>query len=103
MRLPPYDDADGSLPTTVKSLGKGSDKDGRPLVADLIRLRGNESKLVQELANEKARDQAQLQVALAAQEAKFAKLLERLDPFTKANVPPYCFYLRKLYPLLMID
>jgi hypothetical protein len=47
-RLPPYDDADGILPTTVKALGKGSGKDGRSLVADLIRLRGNESKLVQE-------------------------------------------------------
>jgi hypothetical protein len=50
-------------------------------------LRENETKLVQELANEKARAQAQLQAALAAQEAEFAKRLECLDPLTKANVP----------------
>ena len=45
-RQSPYDDADGSLPTTGKVLGKSSDKDGRPIVADLIRLRENETKLV---------------------------------------------------------
>ena len=56
-------------------------------VADLIRLRENETKLVQELANEKALALAQLQAALEAQEAEFAKRLERLDPLTKANVP----------------
>ena len=39
------------------------------------------------LANEKAKAQAQLQAALAAQEAESAKSLERLDPLTKANVP----------------
>ena len=78
-RLPPYNDADGSLPTTGKVFGKGSGKDGRPIVADLIRLRENETKLVQELANEKARAQAQIQAALAAQEAEFPK---RLDPLT---------------------
>ena len=44
-----------STQTTVKALCKGSGKDGRPLVADLIRLRENESKLVQELANENSR------------------------------------------------
>ena len=86
-RLPPYDDADGSLATTGKVLGKGSGKDGRPIVADLVRLRENESRLVQELANEMARAQAQLQAALAAQEAEFTKRLERLDPLTQANVP----------------
>ena len=44
---------------------------------------------VQELANEKvlALALAQLQAALEAQEAEFAKRLERLDPLTKANVP----------------
>ena len=63
----------------MKALDKGSDKDGRPLVADLIRLRGNESKLVQELVNEKARAQAQLQAALAAQKAEFAKRLKQMD------------------------
>ena len=82
-RLPPYDDADGSLTTTGKVLGKGSGKDGRPIVADLIRLRENETKLVQELANEKAR----------AQEAGFAERLERKPTFPK----------RKLSPLLMIE
>ena len=44
--------------TTNKVLGKGSGKDGRPLVADLIRLRENVTKLIQELANEKARTQS---------------------------------------------
>ena len=39
------------------------------------------------MANEKAKAQAQLQAALAAQEAEFAKRLKRLDPLTKANVP----------------
>ena len=82
--------------TTVKVLGKGSGKDGRPLVADLIRLRENESKLVEELAFEKARDQAKLQ-ALAAQEAEFAKCLERLDPLMKA------YPQRNLFSLLSID
>ena len=57
---PPIDDTEPGNMTTNKVLGKGSGKDGRPLVADLIRLRENESKLVQELANEKARAQAQL-------------------------------------------
>jgi len=47
MKLPPYDDTETGPHTTVKALGKASDKDG-PLVADLIRLRENESKLVQE-------------------------------------------------------
>ena len=37
-RLPPFDDADGSLPTAGKALGKGSGKEG-PIVADLIQLR----------------------------------------------------------------
>ena len=46
-RLPPYDDADGSLPTTGKVLGNGSGEDD-PIVADLIRLRENETKLLQE-------------------------------------------------------
>jgi hypothetical protein len=68
-------------------LGKGSGKDGRPLVADLIRLREIESKFAQELANEKARAQAQLQADLAAQVAELAKRLERMDSLTKANVP----------------
>jgi len=63
----------------------GSGKDGRPLVADLTRLRENESKLAQESANEKA--QAQLQAGLAAQEDEFAKRLEQVDSSTKANVP----------------
>ena len=54
-RLPPIDDTETGTITMVKALGKGSGKDGRPLVADLIRLRENESKLVQELVNEKAR------------------------------------------------
>ena len=71
--------------TTAKAWVSG--KDGRPRVADLIRLREIESKLVQESANEKARAQAQLQAALVAQEAKFAKRLERMDSLTKANVP----------------
>ena len=48
-RIPNYDDTETGPQTTVKALGKGSGKDGRPLVADLIRLRENESKLVQEL------------------------------------------------------
>ena len=49
--------------TTVKELGKGSGKDGRPLVADQIRLGENESKFVQALANEKAvHDGAQAQL-----------------------------------------
>jgi hypothetical protein len=73
MRLTAYDDADGSPTATGKVFGKGSGKDGRPIVADLVRLRENESRLVQELANEKARAQAQLHAALAAQEAEFAK------------------------------
>ena len=67
-RLPPIDDTETGTMTMVKVLGKGSGKDGRPLVADLIRLCENESKLVQELVNEKARAQAQLQAALAAQD-----------------------------------
>jgi len=75
----------------------GSGKDGRPLIADLIWLRENESKLVHELTNEKVRAQAQLQAALAAQEAEFPKRLERMDLLMKANVTQ-----RKLYPLLMI-
>ena len=52
-------------------------------------MRENESKLVQELANEKTRAQAQLQAALAAQEAEFTKRLERMDSLiiSKANVP----------------
>ena len=87
-RLPPIDDTETGTITTVKALDKDSGKDGRPLVADLIRLCENESKLVQELANEKARVQAQLQAALAAQEAEFTKRLERMDSLTKANVPP---------------
>ena len=49
------DDTETGTIKTVKALGKGSDKDGQSLVADLIRLRENESKLVQELANEKTR------------------------------------------------
>ena len=69
----------------MKVLGNGSSKDGRPLIADLIWLRENESKLVQELANEKARAQAQLQ---AAQDAEFAKRFEPMDSLTRANVPP---------------
>ena len=40
-RLPPIDDTETGTITTVKALGKGSGKDGRPLVADLIRLREN--------------------------------------------------------------
>ena len=52
-RLPPYDDSEIGPQTTVKALGKGFGKDGSPLVADLIRLREDESKLVQESANEK--------------------------------------------------
>ena len=44
-RLPPIDDTETGTITTVKALGKGSGKDGRPLVADLIRLRENQSKL----------------------------------------------------------
>ena len=85
-RLPAYDDAEGSPTATGKVISKGSGKEGRPIVADLVRLRESEARLAQELANEKARAQAQLQ-ALAAQEAEFAKRLERLDPLTKANVP----------------
>jgi hypothetical protein len=64
-----------------------------------VRLRESESRLVQELANEKARAQTQLQAALAAQEAEFAKRLERLDPLTKANVPET----QTLSLLLMIE
>jgi len=71
MRLPPYDDTDTGPQTTVKVLGKDSGKDGCSLVADLIRLRENESKIVQELANKKTRAQTQPQ----AQEAEFAKRL----------------------------
>ena len=56
--LPPYDDTETGTQTTVKALDKGSGKNGRPLVADLIRLRENESKLVQELTIEKAQEQA---------------------------------------------
>jgi len=88
MRLPPIDDTEMGTITTVKALGKGSGKDGRPLVADLIRLREKESKLVQELANKTARVQAQLLAALVAQEAEFTKRLERMDSLTKANVLP---------------
>ena len=47
-RLPAYDDADSHLATSGKVLGKGSRKDGRPIVADLFRLRENETKLLQE-------------------------------------------------------
>jgi len=72
-RLPEYDDNNGSPTTTGKVSGKGSGKDGRPIVADLVRLRESEARLAQELANEKAKAQAQLQAALAAQEAEFAK------------------------------
>ena len=50
-------------------------------------MRETESKLVQELANEKARAKAQLQAALEAQETEFRKRLERMDSLTKANVP----------------
>jgi len=60
-------------------LGKSSGKDARSLAADLIRLRENESKLVQEFADEKARAKAHLQAALSAQEAEFTKRLERMD------------------------
>ena len=46
MKKPPvYDDTDTGTP---KTLGKVSGKDGRTLVADLIRLRENEAKLVEE-------------------------------------------------------
>ena len=86
-RLPEYDDNNGSPTITGKVVGKGSGKDGRPIVADLVRLRESEARLAQELADEKAKAQAQLQAALAAQEAEFAKRLERMDPLTKANVP----------------
>jgi len=87
-RLPSFDDTDTGTPTTVKVLGKGSGKYSRPLVSDLIRLWDNESKLLQELADEKARAQAHPQAALAAQEADFAKRIERIDALTKADVPP---------------
>jgi len=59
-RLPDFDDSNGSPTNTAKVAGKGSGKDGRPIVADLVRLRESESRLAQELANEKARAQAQL-------------------------------------------
>ena len=38
-----------ATPLTVKAFGKDSGKDGGPLVADLIQLPENESRLVQEL------------------------------------------------------
>ena len=38
-RLPDYDDAEGSPTATGKVFSNGSDKDGRPIVADLVRLR----------------------------------------------------------------
>ena len=78
-RLPDYDDSNGSPTNTGKVVSKGSGKDGRPIVADLVWLRKNEAKLIQELANEKARAQAQIQAALAAQEAEFTKRLGSLN------------------------
>ena len=74
MRLPPIDDTETVSMITNKVLGKGSGKDGRPLVADLIRLRENVTRLGQELANEKARAQAHFQASLAAQDAEFRRL-----------------------------
>ena len=53
------------LTVTVKVFGKGLGKDGHTFVADLIRLRENESRLVEELADEKDRTKTQLQTALA--------------------------------------
>ena len=76
----------------------GSDKDGQPLVADLIRLRENESKLVQELAIEKAREQAQLQ---AAQRLKRLNLRNDLNEWIPQRKPTNLQ--RKLSHLLTID
>ena len=47
-RLPPFDENATATPLTVKTLGKGSGKDGRLFVADLLRLRENESRFVEE-------------------------------------------------------
>ena len=66
MRLPPFDENETVNPLNVKARpGQGSGKDGHPLVADLIWLRENESRLVEELADEKDRTKTQLQTALA--------------------------------------
>ena len=78
-------DTDTGPQTTVKALGKGSGKDGRPLVADLIRLRENESKSCSEIRTN-APAQSQLQADLCSSGAEFAKRLERMDSLTKANV-----------------
>ena len=57
-RLQIYDDTETGATNNCEGIGQGF-RQGRPLVADLIRLRENESKLVQEHTNEKARAQAQ--------------------------------------------
>ena len=76
-RLPPFDGTETGPHTTVKALEKGS---ADPLLLTYFGC----GKTNRNLANEK--DRAQLLAAVVAQEADFAKRLERVDSLTKANV-----------------